>query len=479
MLFLKNNSLFKKFLSFSFGGWVGLLVGLASTPITTRLFSPDQLGKASMFTLAVNVLMIFLVFGRDQAYVRFYYEEEEPKRPWLLRRMIYLPLLLAGLSVIPIMYFQEAISLFLFEQKLDYLGPLLILGILFSLLNRFGVLAVRMQQLGKLFSYLQILLKVFTLSFLILMFYLHGNLFKGVIYGQVLTWVVVALFAMWWGRKAWIGSRSGGVIKHSAKDVLSYSAPLVLTTLVMWLFQSFDRIAVKEYSDFSELGIYVAAFRVVVLLNIVQTSFTSFWTPVAYEQYEKNPLNTFFYEKMHIVVSVSMLALGTVSIMAKDVITLIVGEEYRLASQVMPFLIFMPVMYTISETTVLGIGFKKKTQWTLGISVVVCLANILGNYWLVPILGAKGAAVSTGVSYILFLLLRTWVGWSFYKIDFHIWKLLSGITVLSVYAYYNTVNTWSLELLGYGMLVLTFIGVIYFKSVVHVLKKDRVENGKS
>ncbi len=73
---IKSNPLLKKFLAFSVGGWIALLIGLISTPITTRIFSPEELGKASMFNLAINVSMMLLLFGTDQAYVRFFYEEK-------------------------------------------------------------------------------------------------------------------------------------------------------------------------------------------------------------------------------------------------------------------------------------------------------------------------------------------------------------------------------------------------------------------
>ena len=52
-----------------------------------------------------------------------------------------------------------------------------------------------------------------------------------------------------------------------------------------------------------------------------------------------------------------LVAVGT--IMFKDLIILLLGKDYREASMVIPFLVFMPLMYTISETTVGGIDFKK------------------------------------------------------------------------------------------------------------------------
>lgn len=44
----------------------------------------------------------------------------------------------------------------------------------------------------------------------------------------------------------------------------------------------------------------------------------------------------------------------------------------------------MPLMYTLSETTVIGINFQKKPKWHSIIAVVSWVTNIIGNFYLVP-----------------------------------------------------------------------------------------------
>ncbi len=45
--------------------WLGAVVGLITIPLMTLLFPPEELGRATMFTLALNVLMLFTMFGID------------------------------------------------------------------------------------------------------------------------------------------------------------------------------------------------------------------------------------------------------------------------------------------------------------------------------------------------------------------------------------------------------------------------------
>jgi O-antigen/teichoic acid export membrane protein len=83
------------------------------------------------------------------------------------------------------------------------------------------------------------------------------------------------------------------------------------------------------------------------------------------------------------------------------------GIEYRNAASIFVFLLFIPIFYTISETTTLGIMFSKRTIFNLYVSIISVVTNVIGNYLLIPYLGAKGAALSTAISYLLFFIART------------------------------------------------------------------------
>ena len=95
-------------------------------------------------------------------------------------------------------------------------------------------------------------------------------------------------------------------------------------------------------------------------------------------------------------------------------------------------------MYTISETTQCGITYSKKSYHNITVSLIACIVNIIGNIILVPMIGIKGAAISTGFSYIVFFLMRTVISNYYYKVDFQLFKIFIMIFVTSLYAYYST-----------------------------------------
>ena len=87
---MKNN-LLKKFLSFSIGGYVALVIGFFTTPVTTRMLSPKQYGISSIYLLVVNILMLLAMLGLDQGFVRYFYDENEEYKGLLLKNCLKIP----------------------------------------------------------------------------------------------------------------------------------------------------------------------------------------------------------------------------------------------------------------------------------------------------------------------------------------------------------------------------------------------------
>jgi O-antigen/teichoic acid export membrane protein len=476
--FTMKDGLFKKFLSFSYGSWIGLIIGFLGTIITTRILLPEDFGRASMFTLVLNISMIFISFGTDQAFVRFFYEEKEEKRGGLLYNCLKIPFLVSVLVSLIILIFNKKIALFLFEEENLTALIMLIVGILSQVLFRYGSLVVRMQQKGNLFSIMEIINRSLSVLVLIILYYIMGPNYEIVIYSSVINLLFLAIFSIVNEKSYWnLKNLFVKDLFHTQRNVFNFGYPILFTMLLTWLFQSFDRIAIKQWSTYEELGLYAAAFKIIALVSILQVAFTTFWTPVCYEHFQKEPNNKGFYEKISKIIAFSMFFVAVLSIAGKDVIVFLLGKNYSEAANIMPFLVFMPIMYTISETTVIGINFFKKPQWHILIAGAACLINILGNWLLVPSYGAVGASISTAFAYIVFFLLRTHLSLLYYKVNYGLKNIYFMLVILTAYALYSisTTSFYLNILAGLGvLLILVFLyknDIMYY---LHILKRRKL-----
>ncbi|MGE7905351.1 lipopolysaccharide biosynthesis protein [Peribacillus sp. NPDC094092] len=469
-----NNNLIKKFLSFSYGSFLGLIIGFITTMITTRILQPEEFGKVSMFTLAINISMIFAIFGTDQAFVRFFYEEEKSKRGGLLYNCLKPVFYLTLFLLLTFLFFQKKLSLMLFGEYNSIVAVMLALGIVVQILYRYASLVIRMQQKGHLFSLIELLNRIFTFILIIMFYLIMGPTFEIVVYSTVFTFLLLTIYLIYNQKNIWSFKYfSENSLKHNNKDILKYSYPLVLTTLITWLFEAFDKIALRQWADFQELGLYSSAFKIVALLTIFQKVFATFWTPVAYESFENNPKNTMIYSNVSKIVTFLMSIVAIVTIMAKDLIVVLLGPEYQEASKILPFLVFMPLMYTISETTVLGINFYKKPKWHIVIAGVSCICNIIGNWVLVPQFGGLGAALSTAFSFLVFFMLRTHISLKYYKVNYGLGKLYTSIVIVTIVSSLATFNDRFLFNLVFGAICIIFLVFLYIKDIKYIYALKR------
>ncbi|RKI46912.1 hypothetical protein D7V67_12770 [Clostridium paraputrificum] len=462
-----NNKFISNFISLATGSGLNIIIGLLTTPIITRLVSPNDYGNFSLFTMYSNLVLMFLVLGLDQSFVRWFYKNDDVKyKSDLLYNCIKIPI---GICVM--MFILLLIGVFwnnneyICGKNLVYL--VFFFTVFIALINRFSFLVVRLQYKAKSLSSLLVAQKViYVISVILFSIVLKRYFFLILIISNFLSLIIVTAISIVLEKDIWRFRKVK--YRHNNLDLIKYGFPLMISSSINVIFQSADRYVIGIYGSNSDVGIYASALSIINIFSIIQTSFNTIWMPTAIEHYEKEKEDKQFYANVNQVITVLMFILGLSLILIKDVIVLFLGEKYREASFILPFLIFHPIMYTISETTVVGIYFKKRPKMQVIVAIVSCVANIAGNIILVPLLGSKGAAISTGVSYIIFFALRTHLANRLYYIDFKLKKFYVTTFLVIIYAALNSFYTsgiWSV-----------FIYIVSC-SFIFILYKDVLING--
>lgn len=364
--------------------------------------------------------------------------------------------------------FKEKISIFFLGYSEKYFWLILIFSILFSGLNNYSFLVIRMQQKGKIYSVCNVLLKILEFIFILLLYKKYGDDYKTLVVALLLSLGLVTIFSIIIERKFWGFNGDSRITK---KEILEFSLPLTLTMALNWVFASSDKIIIKTLSNVVELGLYSGAFKIISLLSVLQTGFTTFWTPVVYEHFSKNPDDTEFYKKANDYLSLIFFLIGIGLLMFRNIIILLLGAKYREAVFIMPMLIFIPIMFLLSETTHMGIGFKKKTKYYLYISIIVSMTNLIGNIILVPYLGAKGAAISTGLSYIIFFSCRTYFSSKLINFNFNLKRIYLIIVFYIGYTLIlSFVNFWEVDML-LGSVIVVIVLFLYKREIIELYEK--------
>lgn len=440
-----------RFVSFSFGPLISAIISFIIVPITTYLVTPQEFGKAAMYIVAYTLCSLIIFLGLDQSFLREYHSSNSKYK--LFSSAVFLPLFFAVILSTLFLAFYKQLSFFLFNEINLKVVTYLSLSLILAIINRFSLLIYRIQEKAKLYSTYIILNKLLEgILIVIIIYFQQEKTFIGIIQSTFISLLIVTTIQFINTYKYWI--KILDIDKILLKKLISFGLPLVPATILVWIFSTVDRLALKSWSTYTELGIYTSAFKIVAILSIFQQAFATFWIPTAYRWFEKGVPN----ERFEKVGNLLILYMGFIFILViafKDLIIVILGDSYTTAAICVPFLLFSPLMYTLSECTSLGISFKRKTKYNILISASVAIINVFGNILLVPKFGALGASMSTGLSYISFFWLRTIISrriWYKFKI-----KLYAINTVLFIIVSITTLFSNNLLIYIFYMFLLTFI----------------------
>ncbi|MCR5773526.1 MAG: lipopolysaccharide biosynthesis protein [Lachnospiraceae bacterium] len=409
------------FLSYFYGNFVVLILGFIQTPLLTRILSTGEYGKTGMFETAVSVIYIFAIMGLDQAYIRFYYGHKTSgdtsvpvDRGILLRRCITPSLIAVTFLSLVYIISSEPVNIFLFGESSPDVTALVIVYTYISVLERFFFLDVRMQQNGRLYSNINIIEKVLSILTIIVLFFLRGDNFRIGLYalaipwGTTTTYLIIRYFVI---NRASATGKPGSAAREadrgyspSFRELISYGLPFITVLLMEWALSSCDRVALRMFSGFEETGIYGSAMKIIILLITFKNTFIAYWSPVAMKRFESGVTeeNKAFFRKAYEMVVFLCITAAVTLILLRKVIVMLLGPSYRSAERVIPFLTLMPVFAIMFEITNQSIKFTKRGRYLNIASLAALVTNITGNLLLVPRLGSIGAAMTTGISYMIY-----------------------------------------------------------------------------
>lgn len=396
----------KRIATFSVGPIGGAIISFISVPVLAWHFSAEDIGRISMLQVVMGFTVIFFSFGLDQAYVREYHETEDKSA---LLATVMLPGLFCLLFslIITFIFSPKILSEILFGLSNTSISIFITICLVSSFLSRFLSLILRMQERGIAFSMGQILPKLLYLIIICCYIFFNSSfVFFNLLVAQMLAIVTVVVVFIWNTKNEWLLSLSRSINYNQFMRLLSFGMPLMLSGIVFWVLSAMDRFFLRQFSTFKELGIYSVAFSVAAIANLVSSVFNTIWAPSVYkwaaEGHDLKKIDDVGEDVLAIVYFILCL-IG----MFSWILAYALPEQYISVKYLFMSCMISPFFYMLSECSGIGIAISKKTIYSLAVSCIAALVNVLGNYVLVPIWGATGAAVSTAFAFWLFLIIRT------------------------------------------------------------------------
>lgn len=191
--------------------------------------------------------------------------------------------------------------------------------------------------------------------------------------------------------------------KKFSKDILIAGFPFCVTILSLQILSNIDTVMLTAFSTLYTVGLYSAAYKLVIALTVFPTILSTTFTPVVFRLYKSNKETLKkLYNKL-LVYSSAMafpLLFGTI-LFASEIMIFFFGNDYAGGAGVLSILSFSTFFLYYNFILSMFIVAIKKEKLNMVLTFIVLILNVILNYFLINLIGMEGAAISTVVSNML------------------------------------------------------------------------------
>ena len=227
------------------------------------------------------------------------------------------------------------------------------------------------------------------------------------IWMQLFENAIGALFLVFWFQK-----QDGKIIQwkldfNTAKDLLSQSWPLILTSIMMFIQQNIDQIFLGDWISDYELGQFSTAAKLIALFGFIPMIIQSTVAPEIAKA--KNHSNELFMLKMNkvyqIMFVVSLSIIAFCFLFGKWIVVLLYGIEYEKAGTLMALMSIRLIFVNYGVAKTLYITNLNLFRYFLLTGIVGAIINIALNYYMIPIYESNGAIWASIISLLVSIII--------------------------------------------------------------------------
>ena len=386
---------------YGIGAIIVNLLGLALIPILTNYFSPTQFGNIELIFILVNFLISIMGFGMEQTQSYYYYNNKlNCSKNELISNILNFKLIWSFIIFFIFLFFSSIISIFIFNQQEDLKIFITVFFISFFMSFSYQLLLIYRLDFKPvryvLYTIIEALIRLITI--LIVLLYFQKSI-QEYFYSFLFSYLILFLILLFEFRN---------FIKinfqyHIIKKIIKYAMPLLPLTFLWFLISITDRIYINNFLNLAVLGLYSIAAKFVLGINFLIDIFHKSWWPIIMKSINDDFLlyNSLFNKVLQYYFCISILILSVLNLTSETIFYIFTGKEYHNAFELFNILILQPFLFGLFYITSIGMWKDNKNIFILYSVIVIASINFILNYYLVPIFGAKGAAYSTVISFLI------------------------------------------------------------------------------
>lgn len=386
---------FKNLSYVGFGTIIATIFSSTFNILAGRILGPSGYGEFTLVQSVSMFLYIPMILGFNTAMVKYNAEKEDYNRQRSVISTTYILVFIFTIGSIFLYYmFSAQISdMFSVSRGIFYLA------VVFAVLFVFYTLTtstLRGLHEMKRYAIFQPVYAIILLSAFLVFIFLNFISFKSMVFSMYLAYGIVGGIILAFIRKYLRFEFD----KHWAGRLASYGSYAIIGGVSSVFYSNIDKILINKYMSVADVGIYMAySYSIITILMLFIGIFVTVLFPIA-SKYESKEI---MFKRINKIIPYIIILGLPLMIGSGFIILKLYGGEYTFDLKLA--LLFGIAGICVSIDSIYGwlmnsVGMQG-VKITSFAAIILALANIFLNMWLIPLIGIEGAIIATIISYTL------------------------------------------------------------------------------
>jgi len=408
---------------------VAKLIGVGLLPVYTAYINRSGYGTIELLANGVILISIVTRLGMIEAFLRFYYEDEDvARRNHLVRRATLFMLVATTVIATLLAVFAAPLSRVALGRHDVAIFRVAVLG-LWSFTNlELAYAVLRVDERLRAYATASVCNVLLTVAATVTLVVGAGLGARGYLLGNYGASTVV-LLALWWTLRDRFRDprRATG---HSWGALMRFGLPTVPAEASVYLLSIVDRAYIYHDRSPGIAGLYALALKLAGAVSFIVTAFMYAWPPLAYSVTDDREAGRLYGLVATYYLLVTGWVVAGLALEGRYIVRLLSHPAYYGAYRALPWVALGWAFYGLWVIYLTVAGRAKATTRNFPAALLGLVVNVVLLLVLVPRWGIAGAGIALCGAYVAMLALMHQLTRSRFHVQFQWWRLTRLAAVL-------------------------------------------------
>jgi O-antigen/teichoic acid export membrane protein len=416
--------------AYQFGDILAKGIAVGTVPLYTRHVSQAGYGAANSLLTAVILASIVLRLGIGEAFVRFYFDDDDQaRRARIARTATAAVAWTTSAAALLAVVFAAPLSRLILGFSDPWLMYCAIVGLWAFTNLEMAYAQLRVDERARAYVYASGANVALTVALTVALVVFAGQQARGLLLGNFGASALVVL-GLWWTlrRRVSLRARPGDL-----RAMLRFGLPTVPADASVYALQVVDRFYLFRSYSHGAAGEYSVAIQFATVVFVIVRGFQYAWPPLAYSIASDAHAARLY----SLVTTYFVLATGSVvaavALLGRWIVRLLAAPGFFAAHAALPWLALGWALYGLYQVMIAITGRARATARNLPAAATGLAVNVALLLWLVPrgglALGIAGAGIALCGAYAAMLVAMHLLTRRLFAVAFQ-WRRLAQLTAI-------------------------------------------------